>query len=252
MSEKPKKASSLNSRIRRAAMNVIMICLALIVVVSGWKVFTIVRGYQADRSAYDEVTKVAQPTGFTGDIDFEALRKINPDVIGWLYYKDMRIDYPVVQGPDNDQYLSMLFDRSWGGCGTLFADCVTVAPFKQFNTIVYGHHMKDGSMFAQLKKLVDPKFCEEHPQLELITPEGKYHLLIWAFLNQPSDSGIYMTNFTDVEQCEEHIELARSLADYTTDVEVTPEDTLVELSTCAYEFEEARYIVICKMVPWEN
>ena len=78
------------------------------------------------------------------------------------------------------------------------------------------------------------------------------HLLIWAFLNQPSDSDIYMTNFTDTEQCEAHIELARSLADYTTDVDVTPEDTLVELSTCAYEFEEARYIVICKMVPWEN
>ena len=54
----------------------------------------------------------------------------------------------------------MLFDRTWGGCGTLFADCITEAPFRQFNTIVYGHHMKDGTMFACLKELKDPEYCK--------------------------------------------------------------------------------------------
>lgn len=244
------KKRSANMKVRRMATNVIMVCLALIMLVSGYKVFTIIRDYRADRAAYDSISEKAQPGGFTGDIDFEALRKINPDVIGWLYYKDMHIDYPVVQGTDNDTYLSKLFDGRWGGCGTLFADCVTEAPFRQFNTIVYGHHMRDGSMFAQLKKLKDPEFWKDHPRLELITPEGKFHLEIWAFLNQPADSGIYETNISSEEGKAAYLALAQQMADYTTDVSVTTDDRLVLLSTCAYEYQDARYIVVCKMVPW--
>lgn len=237
-------------KVRRAAQNVIMVCLALIVLVSGYKVYTIIRDYRAGQAAYESISDQAQPGGFTGDIDFAALRRINPDVIGWLYYKDMHIDYPVVKGPDNETYLSKMFNGEWGGCGTLFADCITEAPFRQFNTIVYGHHMRDGSMFAQLKKLKDPEFWKEHPRLELITPEGRYHLEIWAFLNQPADSSIYTTNMVSETEKADYLALASGMADYTTDVEVTTEDRLVVLSTCAYEYQDARYMVVCKMVPW--
>jgi sortase B len=247
MDETPKKKPSKNKKIRRTASNVIMICLAGIMLVSGWRVFTIMKNYQADRSVYN---KISEQAGDAEDaIDFDALKKINPDVIGWLFYKDTIIDYPVVKGENNEMYLSMLFDRTWGGCGTLFADCVTKAPFKQFNTIVYGHHMKDGTMFACLKELRDPEYCEKNPKLELSTPEGKFDLEIWAFLNEPSDSNIYMTNIEDEEEKQKYLDLIEKLADYTTDVKVTTEDRLVMLSTCAYEFENARYIIACKMVP---
>lgn len=238
-------------RVRRTAENVIMICLALIVLISGYKVYTIIRDYKANQAAYEDVSEQAQPGGFSGEIDFEKLRAINPDVIAWLHYPDMNMDYPVVQGEDNEKYLSTMFNGEWGACGTLFADCITEAPFKQFNTIVYGHHMRDGSMFAQLRKLKDPEFCKEHPRLELVTPEGKYHLEIWAFLNQPSDSAIYETNIEDPGKQQEYIALAEKMADYTTDVTVSPADKLAVLSTCAYEYENARYIAVCKMVPWE-
>lgn len=224
-----------------------MICLAGIMLVSGWRVFTIIRNYQADRTVYNNISEKA------GDaeekIDFDALKEINPDVIGWLYYKDTPIDYPVVKGENNEVYLSMLFDRTWGGCGTLFADCITEAPFKQFNTIVYGHHMKDGTMFACLKELRDPEYCRKNPVLQLSTPDGVYDLEIWAFLNEPSDSNIYLTNITTEEDKDAYLDLILRLADYTTDVNVTTEDRLVMLSTCAYEFENARYIIACKMVP---
>ena len=224
-----------------------MICLAGIMIVSGWKVYKIFRGYQADRSVYD---KIAEQAGdLEVGIDFNALKEINPDVIGWLYYEGTCIDYPVVQGENNDMYLSMLFDRTWGGCGTLFADCITEEPFRQFNTIVYGHHMKDGTMFACLKELRDPEYCAKNPKLKLITPEGVFDLEIWAFLNEPSDSNIYVTNIKSEEDMQDYIDLTERIASYTTDVEVTTEDRLVMLSTCAYEFEDARYIVACKMVP---
>jgi len=239
-------------RIRRAATTVIMVCLAGIFLVSAWKLSTILRDYISNQKVYDKVSEQARTKdGFTGDIDFDALRKINPDVIGWLYYEDTPIDYPIVQGEDNDKYLKTMFDGTQGSFGTLFADCETMEPFRQFNTIVYGHHMKDGSMLAALSKLKDPAWCTDHPQLELITPEGKYHLEIWAFLNQPSDSGIYTSNVTGSEAQAGYIGLAESLADYTTDVSVTTDDRLVLLSTCAYEYDEARYIAVCRMVPWE-
>ena len=233
------------------AVNVIMVCLALIVVVSGIKVFTIIRDYRANQAVYDKVSEQAQKDGFTGDIDFDALRAINPDVVGWLYYEDTPVNYPVVQGTDNDKYLNTMFDGTWGSFGTLFVDCVTEAPFKQFNTIVYGHHMKDGSMLAALSKLKDPSWCGDHPRFELVTPDGKYHLEIWAFLNQPSDSNIYVTNINDSGAQSEYIGLAENLADYVTSVSVAPGDRLVLLSTCAYEYDEARYIAVCKMTPWE-
>ena len=247
-----KKARSKNARIRRGAENVIMVCLAAIVVISGWKIYTIMRGYHEGQEVYKKISEQTAAQGFTGDIDWDKLRKINPEVVGWLYYEDTVIDYPVVKGQDNDRYLYTMFDGSVGGFGTLFADAVTEAPFRQFNTIVYGHHMRDGSMFAPLKRLKDSSYAGEHPQLELITPEGKFHLLIWAFLNQPADSQIYMTNIHDKEERAAYLELIRDLADYTTDVEVSVEDRLVILSTCAYEYQDARYMVVGKMVPWDG
>lgn len=252
MSKKRKRPMSRNMRIRRAAETVIMVCLALIVLVSGWKVFTLMHEYRANQRVYDDISGQAQKDGFTGDIDFAALRKINPDVIGWLYYEDSMINYPVVQGEDNDKYLHTMFDGNYGDFGTLFADAEAEDPFRQFNTVVYGHHMKNGSMFAGLKKLKDQSYCLEHPQLELITPEGKFHLQIWAFLNQPSDSGIYRTNISDKEEREEYISMVEEYADYMMGLDVKPEDRLVVLSTCAYEYRNARYMVVCKMVPWEG
>ena len=245
-----KKARSKNARIRRSAENVIMVCLALIIVISGWKIYSIMRDYNKNEEVYKGISEQAQTDGFTGDIDFDELSRINPDVIGWLFYEDSPIDYPVVKGSDNDKYLTTMFDGTWGTFGTLFADAITEAPFRQFNTIVYGHHMRDGSMFGSLRKLKDPEYAKEHPRMELITPDGKYHLEIWAFLNQPSDSKIYTTNMSDPEECADYIDMVRELSEYTTEADVGPDDTLVVLSTCAYEYQNARYMVVGKLVPW--
>ena len=251
MAKGSKRPETTNMKVRRTAANVIMVCLALIMLVSGFKVFTLLRDYRSNQETYDELSEKIQGGGFTGDINFDMLRQTNPDVVGWLYWEDTPVNYPVVQGEDNDEYLHTRFDGSYGFFGTLFVDCITEAPFRQFNTIVYGHHMKDGSMFAALSKLTDPDWCEEHPQLELITPDGKYHLEIWAFMNQPADSSVYTTNFHDSGMQSDYLGLIRDRAVYTTDVSVGPDDMIVLLSTCVAAEGEARYIAVCKMVPWD-
>ncbi|MBR0469196.1 MAG: class B sortase [Mogibacterium sp.] len=249
MDKEERKTKSKTSVIRRTASDVIVVCLVCLVALSGFRIYTALKSYRADRSVYESVSEQASASG--DSIDFEAFSSINPDVIGWLRYEGTAIDYPVVQGQDNEKYLGVLFDGTKGDSGTLFADCVTEDPFRQFNTIIYGHHMKDGSMFAGLKKLKDPDWTAGHPVIELFTPDGNYHLQVWAFLNQPSDSNIYTTNIKSEDSQRQYIELIEKLASYTTDVSVASGDSLAVLSTCAYEYQNARYIVVCKIVPWE-
>lgn len=246
--KKPKRRIS---KARRIAEDIIIVCLACILVYSGWKVYSISHEYRVNKEIYDNIADIALPEGYDGEVDFDSLREVNPDIVGWIYYEGTKINYPIVQGDDNDYYLRIAFDNTWVISGTLFVDAITEAPFEQFNTIVYGHHMKDGSMFGDLKNLKDESYCKEHPQFELITPDQKYHLKICAFLNQPADSKIYTTNFHSKSSKKEYIDLIKSLAMYTTDEKMTTDSKLVILSTCAYEYQNARYMVIGKLVPWE-
>lgn len=240
------------SKARRIAEDIIIICLVAIVGLSGWRVYKLYDQYHSMRLIYDQIAEIAMPHGFNGDIDFDALREVNPDIVGWIYYEGTKINYPIVQGKDNDYYLHITFEGTWAIAGTLFVDAITERPFDQFNTIVYGHHMQDGSMFGDFGKLKDTQYCKEHPQLELITPEGKYHLRICAFLNQPSDSAVYTTNFYEREGMQNYINFLISASEYITTEEMTPDDKLVILSTCAYEYQDARYMVVTKMIPWED
>lgn len=248
----PKKKYGKSRRIRNFAENVIMICLVGIMITCGFNIYKIMHNYNTNQKKYDKVTELAGTMDFTGNVDFDELRKINPDIIGWIYYEDTKINYPIVQGKDNDKYLRTMFDGNYSNFGTLFADYKTKDPFNQFNTIVYGHHMRNGSMFGQLKKLKDESYYEKHKQFELITPEGKYHLQIVAFLNEPSDSDVYVNNVDGDSEKENYIEKIKSLSLYTTGVDFTADDRLVVLSTCAYEYDDARYIAVGKMVKWSD
>ncbi|MBQ0017833.1 MAG: class B sortase [Clostridiales bacterium] len=237
-----------NSRVRKIAADVIIICLLGIIAVCGYNLYTIFRDYKADQNSYTRIQESAVAEEFDGNVDFDALKAINPDVIAWLYLKDTKINYPVVKAPDNSKYLSTLFDGSAGGAGTLFTDCYTENPFGQFSTIVYGHHMKDKSMFCSLDYFRDSSFTDEHPQFELVTPEGEYHLEVWAYVNVPSDSKLYTVNVSGNDR-EPYLNMIRENADYLTDVSVGVDDNIVLLSTCGYEYENARHVVVCKMVP---
>lgn len=247
----------LSVRIRNGALNVITVCLIGIILVSGYKIGKTMWEYQVAKSAYtniSEKTAKVDPKQFTGVVDWKALKKVNPDVQGWLYQKGTVINYPVVQGTDNDTYLHMRFDKQWSGGGTLFVDCRMEKNFKGFNSIIYGHHMKDGSMFRSIRGYTkEDGYYDKHKTLELATPHGNYHLVVFsAFITKATDEDTYKMTYDEAEK-QAYIDRAweRSELPITRDsVDVTKNDRLVTLSTCAYDYEEARYIVMCKMVPW--
>lgn len=179
-------------------------------------------------------------------IDFDALLDRNKDVIGWLYCPDTVINYPVVQGKNNDQYLRKDLDGKYLVSGTLFADYRNGALDEDANYIIYGHNMKNGTMFSSLAKYKQQSYYNQHPIMYYLTPDGNYKLELFAGLVVKRDDKIYLPNQSE-EEFTELIEKYRAKSTFKTNVELEYSDTIVTLSTCSYEFDHARYIVIGRL-----
>lgn len=250
--------ASLSVRLRNGAMNVITVCLIGIILMCGYKISSTYWDYYQSRHAYDNISQnVAKvdPNQFTGVIDWTSLKKVNSDIQGWIYQKDTVINYPVVQGNDNDAYLHTRFDKKWGGGGTLFVDYRCESDFSGFNSIIYGHHMKDGSMFRCLRGYTkETGYYDNHKTLELATPEGNYHLLVFsAYITKATDASTYKWMLSSEKEKQAYIDYAyqKSELDISqSEIPVSADDKLITLSTCAYDYDDARYIVVCKAKKW--
>lgn len=244
-----------NRKLQNALYRIITVLLILIIIASGASALKIIAKYLAARNVYKETASVAMkdPNAWDWDIDFDALQAINPDIAAWLHQEDSPINYPVVRGEDNDKYLHTLYDGTWNGGGTLFIDCRNERDFSDFNTIIYGHHMRDGSMFHCLRGYTkEDGYYEGHKTFDLVTPDGKYILEVFSAYIVPSDDEIYSLNFDDDDEKQELIDTAFAKSQIDTGVCVSIDDHIVTLSTCAYDFEDARYVVLCKMLPYKG
>ena len=229
--------------------NILIVCLTGISIGSGYELYQIKNNYDDNQKEYDDLGKkvIEESTQEDRYVNFDLLKEINPDVEGWIKYDNTHIDYPIVQGEDNEKYLDESFEGNSSDFGTLFVDADCKNPFNDFVTIVYGHHMRNGSMFGDLKKLKDEEFCKSHPELELYTEDRDCSLEICSFLVQPADSELYNININNEKDKEDYINELKELSSYQTDTEINKNDKLVLLSTCAYDYEDCRYIVVCKL-----
>lgn len=121
----------------------------------------------AQRHLSNGLSRPALPNPFAG------LQELNPDFAGWISIADTDIDYPIVQGSDNSYYLSTTFTGSQNPAGAIFMDYRIERGFDAPVSILYGHNMRNGSMFATLNEYIDPAFIEEHPDICIITPDGE-------------------------------------------------------------------------------
>lgn len=181
-------------------------------------------------------------------IDFETLLENNRDVVGWLYCPDTVIHYPVARGKDNDYYLHRGLDGNYLYCGTLFADYRNGEPGEDANYIIYGHSMRNGTMFGTLANYKQQAYYDQHPVMYYLTPNGNYKLELFAGLVVKHNDRAYLPK----QSKEEFFQLLQDYkAKSTFQSDVVPEhtDTIVTLSTCSYEFDNARYLVIGRLVP---
>lgn len=180
------------------------------------------------------------------EVDFEVLAETNKDIVGWLYCEDTPINLPVVQAADNAYYLDRMFDRTGNGSGTLFVDFRNAGDFSDNNTIIYGHNMKNKKMFGTLPDYKKQEFFDEHPVMWLLTPSADYKIELVAGIVTPMLSDVYAFDLPD-EDVLATVRQAMADSTFTSDVEVELGDRFVTLSTCSYEFENARYVLIGRL-----
>ena len=110
------------------------------------------------------------------DVDFAALKSVNSDVVGWIYVEALDgISYPIVQGKDNETYLHQTYEKNYNFAGTIFVDYENSPDFSDCNTLVYGHNMKNGSMFGHLKKFAeDQETYNKSKYFWILTPDKNY------------------------------------------------------------------------------
>lgn len=184
-------------------------------------------------------------------VDFTALSAINPDIVAWIYIPGTNIHYPVVQGKDNDEYLYCTFDGNYNRAGCIFLDANVTADFSGQNSIIHGHNLLNNTMFASLLSYQDQSFYEEHPIALLITPEGKYRIAFFSAYVSDVYSGAWNTAFSDEDFVKWQSKIAGKSC-FSTDITPTPSDRIVTLSTCSYEFSNARFVVHGILLPEEE
>ena len=177
------------------------------------------------------------------EVDFAAMAELSDDIVAWIYCPNTQINYPIVQGYDNDYYLYRLLDGTWNANGTIFMDYRNEDDFSDYNTMIYGHHMKTGAMFADLMKYKSQSYYEEHPYMYIYTPEQNYRLDLFAgtVVDCIADIYSYEPSSAVLNDC-----ISRSTFDATLDY---PANRIVTQSTCTYEYDDARYVVLGDLVP---
>lgn len=249
------------------------ILLAVICLVSGGLYASTLLDYGTGSSAYSEAEALALqaepdataesteapaegprqwvPAAVTGDPNvtelakksLTALRQENEDVVGWIWIPDTNINYPLMQGEDNDFYLEHTWQKKKNAVGSIFLEWQNSRDLSEFNTIVYGHNMLDDSMFSQLHDYREEGFPESHPYVYLLSDAGVWRYRVFATYKADTDSKTYQIGMQQEKTKQEYIDHA--LENSVIDTGCTPAvtDRILTLSTCSGMGYETRWVV---------
>ncbi|MGN0169687.1 MAG: class B sortase [Lachnospiraceae bacterium] len=182
------------------------------------------------------------------DLDWEELQKENKDIYAWIYIPGTKVDYPVLQhSTERSYYLNHNLDGSEGYPGCIYTQNLNRKDFTDYNTIVYGHNMKDGSMFQTLHKYRDPEFFDENRLVFIYLPDevlvyelfaayeyGDQHLLFQYNFNSTRDRASYLEDLSQIRSMS---------ANFREDITVTEENHIITMSTCVGGKPDKRYLV---------
>ncbi|MCM0647301.1 class B sortase [Clostridium swellfunianum] len=183
---------------------------------------------------------------------FENLQKKNKDIVAWIYIPLTNIDYPIVKGSDNEFYLNHDALKKYSDAGAIFLDYNNKlgkdAKTSDKNLTIYGHHMKNGTMFKDLSKFRSKDFLSDNKFIYLDTKYRKETWEIFSVYITPADFNYRQPNFTSTKEYTNFLKSIKSKSIYSTNVQVSANDSILTLSTCSYEFEDARLVVQARLV----
>lgn len=248
------------ARRRRRPWKVVFVIAMVVFVGSLVALGLIALSYHQGQQRYGEIAETAQfdpPGGDQGDgadvdvskltVDWAALKKANPDTVGWVYVPGTVINYPIVQGDDNDFYLYHDFDGEAGWLaeyGSIFLDHANNPKWTDALNFVYGHHMNDGSMFADVTALVDQSRFDASRIVYLLTPGGNFKLRSFSLVHCPGSEEIVVSSFKNKDEMARYVQdkIDRSEVDVGTIPPATNINRMFAFATCD-DFGEGRYIL---------
>jgi len=180
-------------------------------------------------------------------IDFEGLKALNPETVGWVSIDGTPLDYPVVQTDNNDYYLSHNFEKNPAIEGTVFLDAVCDSK-KSRNDILYGHYMRDESMFGVLWQYQDKAFLKEHNLIQYDRPGDPGEWEIFSVYTTEADYDYRQPEFANDNDFMIYMNRVKDRSIYDTGVVLKPTDSVLTLSTCIYTFDNARFVVHARKI----
>ena len=176
------------------------------------------------------------------EINFNEYKAMNDDFVGWIKINDTSINYPVVHGSNNEYYLHHTFYGKSNFAGCIFMNCENTDIDLDQNVILYGHNMKNGTMFADLRKYIEKDFWEQHKYIQLYTRTGNHIYRIYSAYTTGSSSDSYKYSFADEQSFLDFLAKTQELSDYDTGTELSANSKILTLSTCVGD-ASYRYVV---------
>ncbi len=174
--------------------------------------------------------------------DWNGLLKESGDIVGWVELPAVGISYPVLQGEDNEFYLHHDIRGEYLFAGSIFLDSESSPSFRNLNTVIYGHNMRDGSMFARLKEYADSTVWEESPYFWIYTPEASILYRIGSVHTADASGSTYLIRFPNSRTYTDWLEQMLECSALETCTQWTEDDRIVTLSTCTGQ-EGQRWVV---------
>ena len=228
---------------KRMINNILPIICIFIFCISTWKLYGYYRSYKKAKDTYSKIAKEnVKISKNERKIDFKKLKSQNQDIAGWIYIRGTTIDYPIVQGKDNEEYLHQDFNKKKSSSGTIFLDNNCKKDFTSDNNIIYGHHMKNGTMFAQLLKFREKSFLKKHNEIMIFTPDRTIHLKVISAYAQKAQNKIPVT-FANDKQKKAYIKKIESMSEQTIKTSRINDSHIYTFVTCSYEGEDNRTYV---------
>lgn len=191
-----------------------------------------------------EVSVVPVEKNTESAVDFDALHAINEDVVGWIYQEGTAVNYPVAQGEDNQEYLYWLINGDYNGAGTPFVDYRNKPDFSDRNTVIYGHNMNNGTMFADFHKYIDQEYYDTYPTMMLMTPKGDYTVEFFSGYISTLDTNAWQMHFNSDEEYSAWLETAMERSAFESEVVPTVEDRVITISTCSDSAAKTRFVLL--------
>ena len=182
------------------------------------------------------------------NIDLSALKEVNEDVMGWIVLPGTSVSYPLMDGDDNQYYLDHTWDKNSNSVGSIFLEEKCSSDLDDFNTIIYGHNMKDKSMFGSLKLYKDEDFWKSAPYVYLVTEEGVLRYDVFETFEADVEWHVFWIDIQEDATKQKFIDLSMESSQIDTGIIPEVSDQILTLSTCTGGGYEKRRVVQAVLV----